>query len=300
MSIIMIRDLKKYYGKNRGIESVTFDVEEGEIYGFIGPNGSGKSTTIKILLNLLFADAGEAKIFGLDPAVDGAKIKAKLGFVPGEVRYYPDMRVRELLDTTLRFHQLTSAGCKDRIDELSDIFEIDLDKKFGALSLGNKKKISIAQALIHKPELIILDEPTNGLDPLMQKNLFAFLKKVNEQGTTVLFSSHNLSEVQENCGRAAFIKEGRIIEIDDLHSSAQKQKIITVSFRTAKEFSLPDKLVGATHVRSMGNGEYVFSYQGDTKPILSYLNTLAPDDILIENASLESRFMAFYEGGNSK
>ena len=301
MSVISINQLKKYYGKSRGVECVTFDVEEGEIFGFIGPNGAGKSTTIKLLLNLLKQDEGTASIFGLDIIRDSAKIKEDLGYVPGEVRYYPDMRVSQLLDTTLRFHHRNPSDYRALQKELCNIFDIDVSKKFETLSLGNKKKVAIAQALIHSPKLIILDEPTNGLDPLIQKYLFDYLKKINKSGSTILFSSHNLTEIQANCSRAAFIKDGRIIEMEDLTTNAKSEKVVTIVLHSPDAaFSLPPYLAQASHLRVSGENEYVFHYKGESAPLLSFLSELSPKDFVVENASLESRFLSYYEGGHTK
>jgi len=301
MSVISINQLKKYYGKSRGVECVTFDVEEGEIFGFIGPNGAGKSTTIKLLLSLLKPDEGSASIFGLDIIKDSAKIKENLGYVPGEVRYYPDMRVGQLLDTTLRFHHRKPSDYLVLQKELCNIFDIDVSKKFETLSLGNKKKVAIAQALIHSPKLIILDEPTNGLDPLIQKYLFDYLRKINKSGSTILFSSHNLTEIQANCSRAAFIKDGRIIEMEDLTTNAKSEKVVTIVLQnTDSAFSLPPYLAQASHLRVSGENEYVFHYKGETAPLLSFLTALSPKDFVVENASLESRFLSYYEGGHTK
>ncbi len=297
MPVISIQNLKKYYGKSRGADAVTMDVEEGEIFGFIGPNGAGKSTTIKLLLGLLKADSGSATIFGKDVLKDSGDIKSRIGYVPGDVRYYPDMKVSYLLDTTLRFHQKNPADYKTKTKELCEIFSIDPSKQFESLSLGNKKKVAIAQAVIHNPDLILLDEPTNGLDPLIQKNLFDYLRSANREGTTILFSSHNLSEVKANCRRAGFIKDGKIIETEDLSSNDHQEKVITVTLGNPDGFALPSSLPGTGRLLRRDDSKYSFHYSGDTLPLLTYLSTLAPSDILIEDESLESRFLTYYEGG---
>ena len=297
MPVISIHNLKKYYGKSRGADAVTMDVEEGEIYGFIGPNGAGKSTTIKLLLGLLKADSGSATIFGTDVLKDSRAVKSRIGYVPGDVRYYPDMKVSYLLDMTLRFHQKNPADYKAKTKEICEIFSIDPTKQFESLSLGNKKKVAIAQAVIHNPDLILLDEPTNGLDPLIQKNLFDYLQSVNREGTTILFSSHNLSEVKANCGRAGFIKDGKIIETEDLASNEHQEKVVTVTLGNSSGFALPSSLPGTGRLLKQEDRKYSFHYAGDTVPLLKYLSTLAPSDILIEDESLESRFLSYYEGG---
>jgi len=297
MPVISIQNLKKYYGKSRGTDAVTMDVEEGEIFGFIGPNGAGKSTTIKLLLGLLKADSGSASIFGADVLKDSRAVKGRIGYVPGDVRYYPDMKVSYLLDTTLRFHQKNPSDYKGKTKEICEIFSIDPTKQFESLSLGNKKKVAIAQAVIHNPDLILLDEPTNGLDPLIQKNLFDYLRSVNREGTTILFSSHNLAEVKANCRRAGFIKDGKIIETEDLSPNGNQEKVVTIALPESCSFTLPSSLPGAGRLLRKEDGKYSFHYAGNPESLLSYLSTLAPSDVLIEDESLESRFLSYYEGG---
>ena len=167
MNVIEIKNLTKNYGKNRGIQDVNISVKEGEIFGFIGPNGAGKSTTIKTLLNFTYPTSGEATILGMDTVKESEKIKAYIGYVPSEVRYYDDVKVKDIIKYAQSFYAKAS---KEEVERICNELELDMNKKMGELSLGNKKKVSIAQALIHSPKLLILDEPINGLDPLMQKS----------------------------------------------------------------------------------------------------------------------------------
>lgn len=291
MVVIEMHGLTKMYGKSRGISGVDLAVNEGEIYGFIGPNGAGKSTTIKLLLNLIFPTAGAASIFGLDVVKDSEKIKRKVGYVPGEVRYYPQMTANELLKTTLAFHGQTST---EEMDRLCDTFEIEREKKLGAMSLGNKKKVAIAVALVHNPQLLIFDEPTNGLDPLMQKRLFETLQQRRQAGTTVFLSSHNLSEVQANCTKAAFIKEGQIIRIDDLTTERRYSKMVTVT-ATGIESALIERIGGKGIVINGQTASFV--YDGQANELVGLLATMKIEDLLVENSSLESEFLSYYEGG---
>jgi ABC-2 type transport system ATP-binding protein len=202
MAIIEIKNLKKYYGRSRGIEDVSFTVEEGEIFGFIGPNGAGKSTTIRTLLALIFPTSGSATIFGKDCIRYAKEIAMDVGYLPSEVFYYDNMRVIDLLKYSASFY---GKDCGKRIKELAGALGLDLRKKIDDLSFGNKKKVGIVQGLIHEPKLIILDEPSIGLDPLMQRTFFDLLGEENKKGATILFSSHILSEVQKLCGRVAII-----------------------------------------------------------------------------------------------
>ena len=213
---IETKKLTKFYGKSRGIVDVDLAVEEGEIFGFIGPNGAGKSTTIRTLLGLIKKSGGSAAIFGMDCEKDKVQILSEVGYLPGEVFYYDNMRAIDLLRYSASFYK---KDCTKRITELADALSLDLNKKIEDMSLGNKKKVGIVQGLLHSPRLIILDEPTSGLDPLMQRTFFDLIQRENERGATVLFSSHILGEVQRICDRVAIIKEGRIVDlrsIDDL------------------------------------------------------------------------------------
>src|SRR3974377_81089 len=172
MSVIEIKNLTKNYGKARGITDVSFNIEEGEIFGFIGPNGAGKSTTIRTLLSLIYPTSGSATIFGRDCVKYAPEIAKEIGYLPSEVFYYDKMRVIDLLNYSASFYK---KDCSKRIKELSEIMDLDLKKRIDDLSFGNKKKVGVVQCLLHEPKLIILDEPTSGLDPLMQQKFFDLL-----------------------------------------------------------------------------------------------------------------------------
>jgi len=218
MGIIETSNLTKYYGSVTGIKDLSLSVQEGEILGFIGPNGAGKSTTIRLLLSLIYPSSGSATIFGKDVIQYGPEIKREIGYMPSEVFYYENMRVKELLDYSASFYK---KDCSKRIQEISALLKLDLHKKIDDLSYGNKKKVGIVQGLLHDPQLIILDEPTGGLDPLMQKNFFELLREENRAGKTVFFSSHILSEVQKICDRVAIIREGELINIESMENLIQ-------------------------------------------------------------------------------
>ena len=218
---IETKKLTKYYGKARGIVDVDLAVEEGEIFGFIGPNGAGKSTTIRTLLGLIKKSGGFATIFGMDCEKDKVKILSEVGYLPGEVFYYDNMRAIDLLRYSASFYK---KDCNQRIAELADALSLDLNKKIEDMSLGNKKKVGIVQGLLHAPRLIILDEPTSGLDPLMQRTFFDLIQRENARGATVLFSSHILGEVQRICDRVAIIKEGRIVDLQSIDSLRKQER----------------------------------------------------------------------------
>jgi ABC-2 type transport system ATP-binding protein len=289
MSIIDIKNLTKTYGKSRGVENVNLSVNSGEIFGFIGPNGAGKSTTIKVLLNLIFPTSGEAKIFDLDCVNDTTRIKEDLGYVPSEVRYYDNMKVKDLINYAKSFRKNVDNAY---VDELCKLFEVELEKNISELSLGNKKKVAIVQAILHKPKLLVLDEPTNGLDPLIQQKLFNSLLKLKSEGTTIFLSSHNLTEVEEFCDKVAIIKEGKIIEVKSISDFAHKKvKRVTVSLSE----NINDQLIaiGAENLES--NGTLItFNYTEDINKLLELLCRFKIQDLIIEEKKLSEVFMSYY------
>jgi ABC-2 type transport system ATP-binding protein len=294
MSVIVLEKLTKYYGKTRGIEDLTFDVKEGEIFGFIGPNGAGKSTTIRTLLSLIRPTSGKATIFGMDIVKDAPEIAKNVGYLPSEVFYYDNMKVKELLNYSASFYK---KDCSKRIRELSEAMDLDLDRKIEDLSFGNKKKVGIVQGLLHEPKLILLDEPTSGLDPLMQKKFFDLLEEENKKGATVLFSSHILGEVQKLCHRVAIIKDGRIIRLDNIENlRGETYK----RFNIETEDKLYNGLLNLPGVDDVMKDEKSanFLYKGDINLVMKELSGLKLKNILIEEPSLEEVFMHYYEKGD--
>lgn len=290
MSIIEVSHLTKYYGKSRGIIDVSFNVNEGEIFGFIGPNGAGKSTTIRLFLSLIYPTKGEAKIFGRDCIKYGPELRQEIGYLPSEVYYYEGMRVIDLLKYSASFYK---KDCSRRIKELSDLMELDLKRRISDLSYGNKKKVGIVQGLLHSPRLIVLDEPTAGLDPLMQHKFFNLIREENRRGATVFFSSHILGEVQRLCNRVAIIKEGRVIDIQDmktLQKDNYKKVRITADGLDEKKF----KVAGATALEK-SNGTLIFFYKGDINVIARLIGSREISDLTIEDPTLEEIFMHYYE-----
>ena len=291
---IETRKLTKFYGKARGIVDVDLAVEEGEIFGFIGPNGAGKSTTIRTLLGLIKKSSGTATIFGMDCAKDKVKILSEVGYLPGEVFYYDNMRAIDLLRYSASFYK---KDCSKRITDLADALSLDLNKKIEDMSLGNKKKVGIVQGLLHSPRLIILDEPTSGLDPLMQRTFFDLIQRENERGATVLFSSHILGEVQRICNRVAIIKEGRIVDlrsIEELRKNSYKK----VSFATEKPVE-GFSLAGAGQIAQDGL-QTSFLYNGEISPLLKTLANLPLVNADISEPELEEIFLHYYEDGEAE
>ena len=290
MSIIEVNHLTKFYGKARGIVDVSFNVEEGEIFGFIGPNGAGKSTTIRLLLSLIYPTKGNARIFGRDCIQDGYEIRRDIGYLPSDVFYYEGMKVLDLLKYSASFYP---KDCSQRLHELAEIMELDLNRKIDDLSYGNKKKVGIVQGLLHQPKLILLDEPTAGLDPLMQHKFFNLIREENARGATVFFSSHILGEVQRMCNRVAIIKEGSIINIQDiktLQKDNYKKIRVTAEGVAEGHFALP----GVTKLEHE-DGTLSFFFKGDINLLMRRISENEITDVTIEDLTLEEIFMHYYE-----
>jgi len=290
---IDITDLSKTYGKARGISHINLKVEQGEIFGFIGPNGAGKSTTIRILLNLIFPTGGNARIMGMDVIRETRKIKQRTGYIPSDAVEYPFMTVRDFLEYCGRFYN--EKNCSQRINELIDFFELDPERKIADLSRGNKKKVSIVQSFIHSPDLLILDEPTMGLDPLMQEKFFELLRSENKRGMAIFFSSHILSEVQMLCKRVAIIREGMIVTEEDIETLRSKQlKKVHVEM----EEEIPDTIttipgIESTITRTATKISFMFS--GDINRLVGVLNGRKIVNLTVEEPPLEEIFMHYYK-----
>lgn len=290
-NVIKITNLSKFYGKHKGIEGVSFTVEEGDVYGFIGPNGAGKTTTIRTLLSLIHPTSGSATIFGMDCIKESDKISKEVGYLPSEIFYYENMKVKELLKYSADLYQ---KNCDNRILELSEKLKLDVNRKITDLSFGNKKKVGIVSALLHSPKLLILDEPTSGLDPLMQQKFFEILEEENQKGTTILFSSHVLSEVQKICNKVAILKGGHVIDIQSI-SDIRKYGYKKIELTSKK--SIPEgyfKIESIADYQQTGNNAS-FIFRGDVAEIIGMMHKLDVSDVFIEEPSLEEIFLHYYQ-----
>lgn len=289
MEAIKTEKLTKYYGKARGITGVDLNVEQGGFFGFIGPNGAGKSTLIRTLLGFISPTSGGARVLGKDIVKDNRAILAGVGYMPSEAAFYPGMRVKDVLKLSA---DLRGRECGREAAALCERLRLDSGRKVQELSYGNRKKAAIVCALQHDPELLILDEPTGGLDPLIQREFFDILKERNSRGTTVFISSHVLHEVQRNCTRAAVIREGRIIACGNVEELA-KTNAKRVTVRGAFDLS------GLSGVKAVFRGENVLSflYGGDIKDLLQRLAASGAEDVNITDPDLEEIFMHYYENG---
>jgi ABC-2 type transport system ATP-binding protein len=213
--VIAATGLSKDYGSGRGLFGLDLEVGPGEVFGFLGPNGAGKSTTMRLLLDLIKPTAGSARILGFDTASENLEIRRRVGFLPGDLALYPKLSGRAVLNYLARLR----GGVDPRVrDSLAERFDADLDRPVRQLSTGNRQKLGLIQAFMHEPELLILDEPIAGLDPLVQQSFHGLLREVSEQGRTVFLSSHTLSEVERVTQRLAILRQGRLVVVDSLEN----------------------------------------------------------------------------------
>ncbi|MBO4871868.1 MAG: ABC transporter ATP-binding protein [Lachnospiraceae bacterium] len=287
MEAILTKELTKYYGKVRGITGLNLSVAEGEFFGFIGPNGAGKSTTIRSLLGLISPTSGEAKIFGRDIRTEKEAILAECGYLPSEAIFYPGMRVKDAIRLSA---DLRRKNCSEEAERLCERLKLDPSRKIDELSFGNRKKVGIVCALESNPRLLILDEPTGGLDPLIQHEFFEILRERNEKGTTVFLSSHVLSEIRRYCRRAAVIREGKLIACDSVEALS-KTNARRVSVRGQVDLEGLDGLRDVTRTE----GGVSFLYSGDMHPLLQRLAGSEIADLNVTEPDLEEIFLHYYQ-----
>ena len=291
MNAIETNHLTKFYGSARGIEDLELTVEQGDFFGFIGPNGAGKSTTIRTLLGLISPTSGDAKVLGLDIRKDKTEILARVGYLPSEITFYPGMKVKDVLRLSAG---LRRQNCDREAEALCQRLQLDQSRPVEDLSLGNRKKVGIVCALQHNPELLILDEATSGLDPLMQREFFAILEERHRAGATVFLSSHVLSEIQRHCSRAAIIREGRLAACGDV-AELSKTSAKRVTIHGKGDLS---RLPGVRDLRETQDGR-TFLYSGDLRLLLQTLAGLPLTDVSIAEPDLEEVFLHYYtEGGD--
>ena len=290
-AVIELNALTKFYGQRKGIENISFEVGEGEIFGFIGPNGAGKSTTIRTLLALFKPTGGSAAIFGKDIIKEADVIAKDVGYVSSDAAYYDKLKVKELLEYTA---QLYKKDCAAKTKALCERLSLDPSRKIADLSFGNKKKVGIVSALLHSPKLIILDEPTAGLDPLVQQTFFEILSEENKRGATIFLSSHILSEVQKFCVRVGILKNGELIgvqTIKELRESGYKKVSITA------KSSIPSGCFGGENVAQFTQlgDTATFMYKGDVDKLFKQISTLDIADAFVEEPTLEEIFLHYYK-----
>ena len=291
---IDVQGLTKSYGKVRALQGINLQVRRGEIFGFLGPNGAGKTTTIRCMLDMIRPDGGKSLLLGIDPQRNPVEVQARTGYLPGEMQYYDNLTCAQ----QLRFFNDMRGGCAKWSDirHLADHLALDLRQPIKNLSKGNKQKVGVIQALMHMPELLLLDEPTSGLDPLMQQEVLMMLREFNEDGTTIFFSSHIMSEVESLAERVAIIRAGQIVEVTDTsrltHSAVNR---VTIRFKHPLEFAELVKLPGVELLSQVDQTSLTLQVTGDMELLIHALGSLPVLDLETDRPSLEEAFLTYYK-----
>ncbi|MBR4745322.1 MAG: ABC transporter ATP-binding protein [Clostridia bacterium] len=289
MIVAQVENLnKKYNSYTLGVDDVSFAVKEGEVFGIIGPNGAGKTTIIKSLVGLLKPTKGSLALMQKNAFTEGHIVRNEVGYLGSDVSYFPNKTVEDNLKFVAEMHGVGT----DRVDELTTALELNLTRKAKQLSYGNIKKMGIVMALLSSPKLIILDEPTNGLDPLVKQSFYKLIEKEQKRGAAIIITSHNLQDIQRLCDRVAILKQGKIIAIEEM--AALKEKLLKkVTIET--DYSEPEiTLAGVSNVKR--DGKYLtFNYNGELKKLVKYLHSIDVVDFNVTDADLESMFLYFYE-----
>lgn len=286
---IEVINLKKYYGKIRGVEDISFSLDKGEVFGFIGPNGAGKSTTIRSIMNLINKTSGKVLINGKEYSSDDIEFKKIIGYLPSEVFLYDDLTVKAMLDYNERFHKVNT---HERRARLVEMLELDETKRIEDLSLGNKKKVGVVLALAHDPEIIILDEPTSGLDPIMQQTFYRIIQEEKEKGKTIIYSTHILGEVAKICDKVGVVRDGRLINIDTVKNFTQN------SFSLVTIVSPDGEVIAeelSADIISKEEATIRFKTTRSADELIKIMAKYRIEKILIEEPTIEEMFMHYYE-----
>ncbi len=291
--IIKTENLTKYYGKHLGIEDLNFEIKKGELFGFLGPNGAGKSTTIRLLLNLLKPSSGKAYLFGEEVQKNYSDIFNRIGNIPGELKLYEELSGNQFLDFMNSFNK-NSPSLRNELNEAFQLRTSDLDKKIKHYSRGMKQKLGIIQAMQEKPELLIMDEPSEGLDPLNRNVLYDHLLKLKNDGVTIFFSSHNLAEVEKISDHVGLVKAGKFIALEPI-AELKKKMVRRLEIDFFDEFNPEDLNLSSLKLISQQDNKFVYQVQGEIDPILKQLSTFRVKNLVFPEPSLEDMFMAFYQ-----
>jgi ABC-2 type transport system ATP-binding protein len=289
--VIRAELLTKRYGADRGVEDLSFEVVQGEVFGYLGPNGAGKTTTLRLLLDLIRPTSGTVSLFGLDARRDGAEARSRVGYLPGDLRLYEKLTGREQLRFFSRLRRFDHLGDADRLAQQLDV---DLDRPIRDLSKGNRQKVGLLQALMHRPDLLVLDEPTSGLDPLVQQEFYALAREATGEGRTVLISSHVLSEVQHIADRVAVIREGRLEVVEAVETL--RSRALTRVAATFADLPPADAFADLDDVRELERrGRTVFlSLQGSADALVKRLARYDVVALDSHEADLEDVFLELY------
>ena len=289
IEILKVNNLSKYYGDIRGVENVSFSLNEGEIFGFIGPNGAGKSTTIRRIMNLINKNEGKVYVYGKEFKKQDSEIKSLIGYLPSEINLYDDLTVKQILDYHASFYK---KDVRARKEELVNRLQLDVTKRIEELSLGNLKKLGIVLAFMHEPKLLILDEPISGLDPLMQEDFYRLLKEEKARGTAIIYSTHILSEISKICDRVGIIKDGNLLKVETIATLTKKQlNLVTIQSKNI------EKIVKEMKLKPEYIDDNTIKFKNALTPnkLMESLSNYKIDRLLIEEATLEEVFLHYYK-----
>jgi ABC-2 type transport system ATP-binding protein len=293
--VLMTQGLRKSYGRVQALRGVDLEVRRGEIFGFLGPNGAGKTTTIRCLLDMIRPDGGTARVLGYDPQVHPVAVQARSGYLPGELRLNDNWTA----ERQLRFLSDMRGGTADwaYVRQLTARLELELRQPIKNLSKGNKQKVGVVQALMHRPELLMLDEPTGGLDPLMQQEVLHLIREARSNGATVFFSSHIMSEVQAVADRVAMIRKGEIVEVAETRSLISRAlRQLTVQFQGPVDAIPLTAVSGVTLLAGNDKTSVTLQVEGDMDGLIKALGAFPVRDLETTRPSLEEVFLACYKG----
>lgn len=291
-SVIAARALTKRFGSSVALDGLDLEVHAGEVFGFVGPNGAGKTTTIRLLLDLLRPTAGTVEVLGLDPRRDGVELRRRIGYLPGDLNLPGRLTGRAFLADHAA---MRGASLDAEHDELAERLAADLDRPMGELSLGNRRKIGVIAAFVHRPELLVLDEPTGGLDPLVQQQFRAMAREAADDGRSVFLSSHVLDEVQHTADRVAVLRKGRLVVEDRVDALLAKLvRVVRVTFADAPPVEALRDVVGVQQVEVRHPGELAITLEGPAGPLLAALTPFAPLDLHATEPDLEDVFLGYY------
>lgn len=288
-NVIVIKDFKKYFGKLHAVDGINLEVGKGEVFGFLGPNGAGKSTTIRCLMGFNKLTEGKISVFGYDMSINSKEAKKQIGYLPGNVKLYDNWTGWD----HIRFFE-NVRGKSSNLNDLLERLDFNPDLKFRHLSSGNKQKLGLILALMNEPKLLVMDEPTIGLDPLLQYEIYKILLEMRDKGATIFISSHNLPEVERLCDRVAIIKDGKLVAVESIKTLGEK-KLHKIEIRFGDRFNASEfKLSGVERVEEVTEG-LLITVSGNLNPVLHALARHKIIDLEITHASLEDVFMKFYK-----
>ena len=287
--MIKTEALTKYYGDILGVKDISLEIKKGEIFGLLGPNGAGKSTFINCVMQMINRTSGSIYINGKEILPRDCKYKLEVGYLPSEIHLYDDLKVADMIQYSAGFYE---GDLTERIKSLLDKLKVPVEKKIEDLSYGNLKKVGIVLAMMHSPEILILDEPTSGLDPLVTEDFFKLLEEEKKKGTTILFSTHILSEVKKLCDRIGIIKNGELIKISDVSSLVDDSfSIVTVVGTEYKKMRLPIKDIV---IKEENKKSIKFIYKGNINDLIQVLSAVKIEHLTVEEPDIEDIFMTYY------